>query len=87
MSPTNFDDNLPRTSVPAQCPPTMRFRSEYPVPPELVISRYFNTAANPTLADLRGEVVVRRRSRCSVRIASPTDHSTPYESSESSVTP
>ena len=36
----------------------MRSRSEYPVAPELVISRWFNTTASPTLADLRGEVVV-----------------------------
>ncbi|MDE0231886.1 MAG: TlpA family protein disulfide reductase [bacterium] len=36
----------------------MRSRPEYPVAPELAISRWFNTTANPTLADLRGEVVV-----------------------------
>ena len=36
----------------------MRSRSEYPVAPELAISRWFNTTASPTLADLRGEVVV-----------------------------
>ncbi len=36
----------------------MRSRSEYPVAPELAISRWFNTPANPTLANLRGEVVV-----------------------------
>ena len=36
----------------------MRTRSAYPVAPELAISRWFNTADNPTLADLRGEVVV-----------------------------
>ena len=28
------------------------------LPPELAITRWFNTADNPTLADLRGEVVV-----------------------------
>jgi len=36
----------------------MRSRQEYPVAPELTISRWFNTTANPTLADLAGEVVV-----------------------------
>ena len=30
----------------------------YPAAPELAITRWFNTADNPTLADLRGEVVV-----------------------------
>lgn len=36
----------------------MRSQQEYPVAPELTISRWFNTTANPTLADLAGEVVV-----------------------------
>ena len=36
----------------------MRSRSEYPVAPELAVSRWFNTTASPTLADLAGEVVV-----------------------------
>ena len=30
----------------------------YPAAPELAVTRWFNTADNPTLADLRGEVVV-----------------------------
>ena len=33
-------------------------QSMYPAAPELAITRWFNTADNPTLADLRGEVVV-----------------------------
>ena len=33
-------------------------RSAFPTAPELAVSRWFNTGANPTLADLRGEVVV-----------------------------
>ncbi len=33
-------------------------QSAYPAAPELAITRWFNTADNPTLADLRGEVVV-----------------------------
>ena len=33
-------------------------QSTYAVAPELTITRWFNTADNPTLADLRGEVVV-----------------------------
>ena len=33
-------------------------QSTYPAAPELAISRWFNTAGTPTLADLRGEVVV-----------------------------
>ena len=33
-------------------------RSAFPAAPELAVTRWFNTAANPTLADLRGEVVV-----------------------------
>ena len=36
----------------------MRTQSAYPAAPELAITRWFNTADNPTLADLRGEVVV-----------------------------
>ncbi len=36
----------------------MRTQSVYPVAPELAITRWFNTAENPTLTDLRGEVVV-----------------------------
>ena len=32
--------------------------STYPDAPELAINRWFNTGSNPTLADLRGEVVV-----------------------------
>lgn len=32
--------------------------SEFPTAPELAVTRWFNTGANPTLADLRGEVVV-----------------------------
>ena len=30
----------------------------YPAAPELAVTRWFNTASSPTLADLRGEVVV-----------------------------
>ena len=33
-------------------------QSTYPAAPELAISRWFNTARTPTLADLRGAVVV-----------------------------
>ena len=33
-------------------------QSPYPVAPELAVTRWFNTANSPTLADLRGEVVV-----------------------------
>ncbi len=36
----------------------MTMQSTYPAAPELAITRWFNTADNPTLADLRGEVVV-----------------------------
>ena len=36
----------------------MTTQSEFPVAPELAISRWFNTDGNPTLADLKGEVVV-----------------------------
>lgn len=32
--------------------------SAFPVAPELAVTRWFNTSGNPTLADLRGEVVV-----------------------------
>ena len=32
--------------------------STYPAAPELAVSRWFNTGANPMLADLRGEGVV-----------------------------
>ena len=39
-----------------QRPLTMQ--STYPAAPELAITRWFNTADNPTLEDLRGEVVV-----------------------------
>ena len=39
-----------------QTPMTMQ--SSYPDAPELAIARWFNTANNPTLSDLRGEVVV-----------------------------
>ena len=39
-----------------QRPLTMQ--STYPTAPELAITRWFNTADNPTLEDLRGEVVV-----------------------------
>ena len=38
--------------------PPVRMQSAYPAAPELAITRWFNTADNPTLADLRGEVVV-----------------------------
>ena len=31
---------------------------DYPEAPELAVSRWFNTDENPTLAGLRGEVVV-----------------------------
>ena len=40
----------------------------YPAAPELAVTRWFETAGNPTLADLRGEVAVRR-SRCCARAA------------------
>jgi len=33
-------------------------RSAFPAAPELAVTRWFNTGANPTLAGLRGEVVV-----------------------------
>ena len=33
-------------------------RSAFPTAPELAVTRWFNTGGNPTLADLRGEVVV-----------------------------
>jgi len=33
-------------------------RSAFPAAPELAVTRWFNTSGNPTLADLRGEVVV-----------------------------
>ena len=36
----------------------MSMQSTHPAAPELAIARWFNTAGNPTLADLRGEVVV-----------------------------
>ncbi len=36
----------------------MSTQSNYPAAPELAIARWFNTAGNPTLAGLRGEVVV-----------------------------
>ena len=36
----------------------MTTESMFPVAPELAISRWFNTDDTPTLADLRGEVVV-----------------------------
>jgi thiol-disulfide isomerase/thioredoxin len=36
----------------------VNLQSTNPIAPELAISRWFNTASNPTLADLRGEVVV-----------------------------
>ena len=36
----------------------MAMQSMYSAAPELAITRWFNTADNPTLADLRGEVVV-----------------------------
>ena len=36
----------------------LNIQSTYPDAPELAVTRWFNTAANPTLADLRGEVVV-----------------------------
>ena len=38
--------------------PPMTMQSTYPAAPELAITRWFNTATDPTLADLRGEVVV-----------------------------
>ena len=37
---------------------TLTMQSAYPVAPELAVTRWFNSAGNPTLADLRGEVVV-----------------------------
>ena len=36
----------------------MSTQSTYPAAPELAIARWFNTADSPTLADIRGEVVV-----------------------------
>ncbi len=36
----------------------MTMQSTYPAAPELAIDRWFNTADNPTLASLKGEVVV-----------------------------
>ena len=36
----------------------MTMQSTYPAAPELAIARWFNTADNPTLAGLKGEVVV-----------------------------
>ena len=36
----------------------MTTQSMFPVAPELAITRWFNTDGNPTLADLRGNVVV-----------------------------
>ena len=36
----------------------VRPRSAFPAAPELAVTRWFNTGADPTLADLRGEVVV-----------------------------
>ena len=36
----------------------MTTQTTYTVAPELSVTRWFNTEANPTLADLRGEVVV-----------------------------
>ncbi|MCY4651916.1 MAG: TlpA family protein disulfide reductase [Dehalococcoidia bacterium] len=33
-------------------------QSTYPPAPELAVTRWFNTTGNPTLCDLRGEVVV-----------------------------
>ncbi len=36
----------------------MTSQSKHPRAPELAITRWFNTADNPTLADLRGEIVV-----------------------------
>ena len=38
--------------------PPLTMQSTYPAAPELAIARWFNTGNNPTLADLRGEVVV-----------------------------
>ena len=38
--------------------PPLAMQSKYPAAPELAITRWFNTANNPTLAGLRGEVVV-----------------------------
>ena len=43
-------------SMGMQSPLTMQ--SKYPAAPELAITRWFNTPSNPTLADLRGEVVI-----------------------------
>ena len=38
--------------------PPLNIHSAYPAAPDLAVTRWFNTADNPTLADLRGEVVV-----------------------------
>ena len=38
--------------------PAVRTQAAYPVAPEWAVTRWFNTAEKPTLADLRGEVVV-----------------------------
>ena len=38
--------------------PPLTTQITYPVAPELATTQWFNTADNPTLADLRGEVVV-----------------------------
>ena len=38
--------------------PPVTMQSTYPAAPELAVTRWFNTAGNPTLADLRGDVVV-----------------------------
>ena len=38
--------------------PMSTMKSRYPAAPELAITRWFNTASSPTLAGLRGEVVV-----------------------------
>ena len=43
---------------PAGPDPPLSMQSTYPAAPELAITRWFNTADTPTLADLRGEVVV-----------------------------
>ena len=67
-----------------QRPLTMQ--STYPAAPELAITRWFNTADNPTLEDLRGEVVVIEASRCSVPAASPTGCLRPSASSKPSAT-
>lgn len=54
----NPDDTLPCTSL----PPSRTTGDEVPVGiprgSRLAVSHWFNTTANPTLADLRGEVVV-----------------------------